>query len=159
MDPIERWFWLSERIKKLIEIPSPASGAAFGKHFFQMSDLLSGIKIATAALIPLADQAGIDSTPLRDFAENGGGWKINSDKWDAARAIVDKLRGKGQNFNGQQKKQLTGLMTKTQIAEMFSDDRRNVDQILNTYYHEKVGQKFRMQVEDMPPKYQKTFSI
>jgi len=52
---------------------------------------------------------------------------------------------------------LTGLMTKTNIADMFGVTGNNVDQILSKYHHFKVGRKFRMRVVDMPPRYKKLF--
>jgi exonuclease VII large subunit len=52
---------------------------------------------------------------------------------------------------------LTGLMTKTNIAEMFGVSSNNADQILSKYQHFKVGRKYRMRVEDMPPRYKKIF--
>ncbi|HEY2827827.1 MAG TPA: hypothetical protein VGJ04_09530 [Pirellulales bacterium] len=52
---------------------------------------------------------------------------------------------------------LTGLMTKTDIAEMFGVSSHNVADILSKYRHFKVGRKYRMRVEDMPPRYKKLF--
>jgi hypothetical protein len=52
---------------------------------------------------------------------------------------------------------LTGLMTKTKIAEMFGTSGHGVDEILTKYKHVKVGRKYRMRVADMPPKYKKLF--
>jgi hypothetical protein len=52
---------------------------------------------------------------------------------------------------------LTGLMTKTNIAEMFGVRSHNVAEILSKYRHFKVGRKYRMRVEDMPPRYKKLF--
>src|ERR1700733_8506701 len=54
---------------------------------------------------------------------------------------------------------LTGLMTKTNIADMFGVTGNNVDQILSKYQHFKVGRKFRMRVVDMPPRYKKLFGV
>ncbi len=47
---------------------------------------------------------------------------------------------------------LTGLMTKTDIAEMFGVSNQKVAEILSKHQHFKVGRKYRMRIEDMPPK-------
>ena len=52
---------------------------------------------------------------------------------------------------------LTGLMTITNIAEMFDISRQEVDKLLAKHQHVKVGRKYRMQIADMPPKYKKVF--
>ena|ERR1700733_5944047 len=52
---------------------------------------------------------------------------------------------------------LTGLMTITNIAEMFGISRPGVDEILTKYQHVKVGRKYRMRVEDGPPRHKKLF--
>jgi hypothetical protein len=52
---------------------------------------------------------------------------------------------------------LTGLMTKTDIAEMFGVSNQKVGEILSKHQHFKVGRKYRMRIEDMPPKYKKRF--
>jgi hypothetical protein len=52
---------------------------------------------------------------------------------------------------------LTGLMTNTEIAEMFGVSSQKVAEILSKHQHFKVGRKYRMRIEDMPPKYKKRF--
>jgi hypothetical protein len=49
---------------------------------------------------------------------------------------------------------MTELMTKSLIAEIFICHRNQVDHlVLDRYYHERVGRKIRMRVEDMPRNY------
>jgi hypothetical protein len=52
---------------------------------------------------------------------------------------------------------LTGLMTNADIAEMFGVSNQKVAEILSKHEHFKVGRKYRMRIEDMPPKYKKRF--
>ncbi len=48
---------------------------------------------------------------------------------------------------------LTELLTKEQIANLFGVGKNQAGAILDAYCHERVAGRYRMRIEDMPPKY------